>query len=113
MSRYTQPRRTRPKVISDVEAIFLIEDIQTLELIEYLLSRLDKRTLSDDDNEASTTLRRIAFVVSACRNKARTKLAHFWLCGEVVPQREKPQTLADIWAIIKMNEPERPLSKMS
>ncbi len=106
MPRFTQPRRLRPKVIDDLEAMKLIEDIQTLELINELLCKLDKRTLSDDDNESAMTLRRMSFIVLACRNKARDTLRHFWLAGEYVKPRVKPQTLADIWEIFreKLNE---------
>ena len=101
MGRLTQPIRKRPKVIDVVEAMFLIEDIQTLELINTLLGRIDKRTWSDDDNESGLTLRRLSFIVWACRNKARDKLTSFWLAGEYVKPRKKPQTLADIWEIIR------------
>lgn len=101
MARLTQIRRVRPKVIDDIEAITLVEDIQTLELINELLGKLDKRTLSDDENEAGLSLRRMSFIVMACRNKARDRLRHFWLAGEVIPYRDKPQTMSDIWAMMK------------
>jgi hypothetical protein len=100
-------RDSRPKHMLGVycapeEVLHLVEDLLLIEIILDLLGRLDKRTINDGRNESGTTVRRLSFILYAVRNQARDRLNREFLAGQPpIKPREKPQTLADIWALFK------------
>jgi hypothetical protein len=82
------------------EAFTLIEDIARLSDVIAILGKIDARTY-EGMNESGQTLRRVHFILEAVRNQARDRLAREFLAGTPLPKREKQQTLADIWAMMK------------
>lgn len=83
------------------EVLRLVEDIQILELVLDLLGKLDRDTINDDKNEAGVTVRRLNFLLEAIRNRARDKLRNYLAGQPPIKPRVKPQTMADIWQLMK------------
>jgi hypothetical protein len=86
-----------------VEAFRLAEDIQTLEWIMYLLDRLDPDTINDDRNESGLTIRRVHFILAAVHRRAWDKLRCLYLGGHPPLPRREPQTMADVWELLKVH----------
>jgi hypothetical protein len=103
--RNLEPRRAE----ISVEAMRLVEDIQTLEDMLHLLGRIQEESIARDDprnykaakEEAYQALRRVAFILGEFQRIASDKLRYEYLSGERIKPRQKRQTLADIWELLK------------
>lgn len=99
------------------EAVTLIEDVQTLELILKLLETIRERSVipsgfNHDKNKTETQrmLRRVGFLIASMHGIAQDNLRYDYLGGKPIRPKAKRQTLADVWQII-LNESKGDLSK--
>lgn len=104
----TAPRKPkRPdevRTVTPIEAIWLAEDIQTLEDIGRLVARLHDRNFvpagtTDWDAgviESQKTLRRLKFIVGNLQYIAEEKLRREYLAGVKLPPRPQARTLGDL-----------------
>ena len=92
------------------EAIELIEDIQTLELILDLLEKLRGTSLTVPTRdhqqaalEARQMLRRVGYLISGMQRIAEDNLRFHHLAGQRVQRARGRQTLADVWQTLIEN----------
>ena len=101
--------RTVQKVVPQ-EAIELIEDIQTLELILGLLEKLRGTSVTVPTRnhqqaalEARQMLRRVGYLISGMQRIAEDNLRFHHLVGQRVKRGRGRQTLADVWQTLIEN----------
>ena len=78
-----------------VEAMWLTEDIQTIEDMMRLMDRLQART-----QEQRKTLRRLAWIMGTLKREWDQQLLYEYLAGVKLKPRPMPQTLSDVWRLI-------------
>ena len=104
---------TKPKHLLGVyeipdDAIWLVQDIATLEIMQTLLDRLQERSFvargdasyAERKTEAWKVMRRLAFVISLLKEVAEQNLVHDYLGGAKIPRRKPRQSIAEVWQLL-------------
>lgn len=90
------------------DAIRLVEDITTLEIMQSMLDRLQATSFvaqgamdySDRKDEAYKTLRRLAFLINLMKRIAEGNLTNEFLAGVRIKPRPNKQTISDVLQLL-------------